>query len=70
MKSQNHCLDCDIKMESKLRIQGKWDQYNQKVKRQNLKSYLKEQLQQLQQFNNSINKKIQYIQNEQGSIQS
>ena len=41
-RMMNHCFDCQIDYENKLKIQGKFDNYAENKMLENQKSYLKE----------------------------
>lgn len=38
----NMCFDCVIEMETKLRIEGKWEEYEKNKIKENIRSYIKE----------------------------
>ena len=41
----NHCFDCQVKFENKLRIEGKYDEWEEKKVLNNQLSYIKDQIQ-------------------------
>ena len=45
-----HCFDCQIKIENKLRIEGKWEEYEKKKILENKKAYLKDLKQSIDEF--------------------
>jgi len=64
------CSTCVAKMETKLRLEGKWEEYEKKKIRQNQLSYYKEIRSQLEDYiNTSIKKNVDYH-NEDGSTET
>jgi hypothetical protein len=47
-----HCFDCQIKIENKMRIDGTYDEYAQKKVLENKKSWIKEQIQGIEEWKN------------------
>jgi ribosomal protein L37AE/L43A len=45
-----HCFDCQIKIENKLRIEGKWEEYEKKKILENKRAYLKDLRQSIDEF--------------------
>ena len=45
-----HCFDCQIKIENKLRIEGKWEEYEKKKILENKRAYLKDLKQSIDEF--------------------
>ena len=45
-----HCFDCQIRIENKLRIEGKWEEYEKKKILENKKAYLKDLKQSIDEF--------------------
>ena len=41
----NHCFDCQVKFENKLRVEGKYDEWEEKKVLNNQLSYIKDQIQ-------------------------
>ena len=48
-----HCFDCQIKIENKLRVEGKWEEYEKKKILENKKAYLKDLKQSIDEFETS-----------------
>ena len=47
-----HCFDCQIKFENRLRIEGKYKQWEKEKIRQNQISFLKDSIQKIEEFRN------------------
>ena len=47
-----HCFDCQIKIENKLRIEGKYDEWQERKIKENKISFLKDSIQQIEEFKN------------------
>ena len=47
-----HCFDCQIEIENKLKLEGKYDDWANEKIRQNKISFIKDTLQQLEEFKN------------------
>ena len=47
-----HCFDCQITMENKLRIEGKYEEWAEKKIRNNKISFLKDSIQKIEEFRN------------------
>ena len=45
-----HCFDCQIRIENKLRVEGKWEEYEKKKIFENKKAYLKDLKQSIDEF--------------------
>ena len=41
----NHCFDCQVKLENKLRVEGKYEEWEEKKVLNNQLSYIKDQIQ-------------------------
>ena len=41
-RMMGHCFDCQVKIENKLRVEGKWEEYEKKKILENKKAYLKD----------------------------
>ena len=48
-----HCFDCQIKIENRLRIEGKWEEYEKKKILENKRAYLKDLRQSIDEFEES-----------------
>ena len=46
----NHCFDCQIKIENKLRIQGKYSEYEEEKVKNNKRAYIKDMLNGIQEW--------------------
>lgn len=46
----NTCFDCVIEMETQLRIEGKWEEYERNKVKENIRSYIKDTAQQVEEF--------------------
>ena len=49
-RMMGHCFDCQVKIENKLRVEGKWEEYEKKKILENKKSYLKDLKQSIDEF--------------------
>jgi hypothetical protein len=49
----NHCFDCQIDFENKLRLEGKFEEWEQNKVTANQKSYLEDLLQSLEEWKNT-----------------
>ena len=56
-RTQGHCFDCQIEIENKMRIEGKFEEYAQSKMLENQKSYLKDMEQSLDDFEKTGGKK-------------
>ena len=45
-----HCFDCQIKIENKLRIEGKYEEWQEKKIKQNKISFLKDSIEQIKEW--------------------
>ena len=61
---RGHCMDCNIKFESELRRQGKWEEYERKVVLRNYIAEVKDKISELQSYYNEISKPEFLIMNE------
>lgn len=52
-KLYNHCFDCQIKFENRLRIEGKYDAWAAEKIRQNKMSYIKDAIQKIEEWKNA-----------------
>ena len=48
-----HCFDCQVEMENKLRVKGKFDEWAEKKMLENQKSYLKDLRESIKEFEKS-----------------
>ena len=49
-RMMGHCFDCQVKIENKLRVEGKWEEYEKKKILENKKAYLKDLKQSIDEF--------------------
>jgi ribosomal protein L37AE/L43A len=61
---RGHCMDCNIKLESELRRQGKWEEYERKVMLRNYIAEVNDKIAELQSYYNEVNKPEFLIMNE------
>ena len=61
---RGHCMDCNIKFESELRRQGKWEEYERKVVLRNYIAEVKDKISELQSYYKEISKPEFLIMNE------
>lgn len=61
---RGHCMDCNIKFESELRRQGKWEEYEHKIILRNYIAEVKDKISELQSYYNEISKPEFLIMNE------
>lgn len=61
---RGHCMDCNIKFESELRRQGKWEEYERKVMLRNYVAELTDKIAELQSYYNEVSKPEFLIMNE------
>ena len=47
-----HCFDCQVKIENKLRIEGKYEEWEKEKIRENKISFLKDSIQKIEEFRN------------------
>lgn len=61
---RGHCMDCNVKFESQLRREGKWEEYERKVVLRNYIAEVKDKISELQSYYNEISKPEFLIMNE------
>ena len=61
---RGHCYDCNIKFESELRRQGKWEEYERKIMLRNYVAEVKDKISELQSYHNEVSKPEFLIMNE------
>ncbi len=61
---RGHCMDCNIKFESQLRREGKWEEYERKVMLRNYIAEVKDKIAELQSYYNEVSKPEFLIMNE------
>jgi len=61
---RGHCYDCNIKFESELRRQGKWEEYERKIMLRNYIAEVKDKISELQSYHNEVSKPEFLIMNE------
>ena len=52
----NHCFDCQVKFENKLRIDGKYDEWEQKKVLNNQLSYIRDQIESIEDWKKEASK--------------
>ena len=55
----NHCFDCQVKFENKLRVGGKYEEWEEKKVLNNQLSYIKDQIQSVEDWKNEASKPIE-----------
>ena len=55
----NHCFDCQVKFEAKLRAEGKYEEWEEKKVLNNQLSYIKDQIQSVEDWKNEASKPIE-----------
>ena len=66
---RGHCFDCQLKEETKIRINGNWQKYEHIVLIQNIMSFLKESKTEILEYLPKISNKFQYV-TEDGHLES
>ena len=61
---RGHCYDCNIKFESELRRQGKWEEFERKIMLRNYIAEVRDKIMELQSYHNEISKPEFLIMNE------
>ena len=61
---RGHCYDCNIKFESELRRQGKWEEFERKIMLRNYIAEVRDKIMELQSYYNEISKPEFLIMNE------
>lgn len=61
---RGHCMDCNIKFESELRRQGKWEEYERKVMLRNYIAEVTDKIAELQSYYDEVSKPEFLIMNE------
>jgi len=51
---RGHCMDCNIEMETEIRKQGKWKEYERSIIKQNYISYLKDKINELEDYSRTL----------------
>ena len=55
----NHCFDCQVKFENKLRIEGKYEEWEEKKVLNNQLSYIKDQIQSVEDWKEEASKPLE-----------
>jgi hypothetical protein len=55
----NHCFDCQVKFENKLRIEGKYEEWEEKKMLNNQLSYVKEQIESIEDWKKESSKPVE-----------
>jgi hypothetical protein len=61
---RGHCMDCQIKLETEIRRQGKWEEYEQNVMLRNYIAEVRDKILELQAFHDEVNKPEFLLMNE------
>lgn len=61
---RGHCMDCNVKFETELRRQGKWEEFEQKMMLRNYIAAAKDRLQELQHYYDNFSKPEYLLMNE------
>jgi ribosomal protein L37AE/L43A len=61
---RGHCMDCNVKFETELRRQGKWEEFERKVMLRNYISSIKDTIAELQHYYDNFSKPEYLIMNE------
>jgi hypothetical protein len=67
-KLHNQCLDCVVKKETQLKLEGKYDEYESNIMKNNIKYALDDYVNGLDDFLDEITSKNEYV-TEQGDIE-
>ncbi len=62
---RGHCMDCNIKLETEIRRQGKWEEYEKKALLRNYIAEVRDKIQELQHFYDVFSKPEYLLMNEQ-----
>lgn len=62
---RGHCMDCNVKYETELRRQGKWEEFERKMMLRNYIAAAKDRLQELQHYYDTFSKPEYLLMNEQ-----
>ena len=54
----NHCFDCQVKFENKLRIEGKYEEWEEKKVLNNKLSYIKDQIESIEDWKKEASKQV------------
>ena len=68
-KTHKTCFDCVIKMETKLRAEGKYEEYARKKMFENAKSFFKNADKEVDIIKDAIKNKLEFVQNAQGDVE-
>ena len=55
----DHCFDCQVKFENKLRVEGKYDEWEQKKVLNNQLSYIKDQIESIEDWKDESSKPLE-----------
>jgi hypothetical protein len=61
---RGHCMDCNIKMETEIRRQGKWKEYEQSVMLRNYIAEVRDKIMELQAYHDEVSKPEFLLMNE------
>lgn len=63
-KIRGHCMDCNVKFETELRRQGKWEEYERNTMLKNYIAQVKDKIGELMSYHNEVNKPEFLLMNE------
>lgn len=61
---RGHCMDCNVKLETELRRQGKWEEFERNTMLRNYIAQIKDKIEELTSYHNEISKPEFLIMNE------
>jgi hypothetical protein len=53
---RGHCMDCNVKMETEIRKQGKWEEYERNLMLRNYIAEIKDRIAELQNYHDTVSK--------------
>ena len=67
--TQKSCFECVVKLETKLRAEGKFDEYSRKKLHANAESWFKDVDKEVEVIKVALDQKLQYVQNKDGDLE-
>ena len=61
---RGHCMDCNVKLETEIRRQGKWEEFERNTMLRNYIAQIKDKIEELTSYHNEISKPEFLIMNE------
>jgi len=61
---RGHCMDCQVKSETEIRRQGKWEEYERNIMLRNYIAEVRDKIMELQSFHDEVNKPEFLLMNE------